>query len=321
MSDTPADETADVPAPAVGVAAAEVASVSASSNSPPEGEKPAASLSYQSQDGSTGRRKRRSRSLASRSSHARGVQAWAKLKIICDPSLRVLQWLVEYVKAMFTLPLVEDPVAFCRPEDFTNKGERVIAETAFVDDEDTMDMLEAACNYSEETRDQFVKLIAVRKQVARNIDHPSHDLDFGKLAPWNEGLLNSLKSTFQVFDISGDGAVDFDEMSALMIEFGDKSTHEDREKLFSIADPKGKGVLNFNEFVTMIHLVTVKAPDQFPTTICDTFRLIDRNMTRIRNLDVVQQLQAGLFWIWADRYIKAFIYFKFQASRFCLTKS
>lgn len=75
-----------------------------------------------------------------------------------------------------------------------------------------MDMIEAACNYTEKTRAVLQKIIAERKEFAGNKRRYTKDLDFNKLAPWNDSFLGHLESTFQVFDSSGDALVDYEEM-------------------------------------------------------------------------------------------------------------
>ncbi|ODN02994.1 Calmodulin-like protein 1 [Orchesella cincta] len=199
-----------------------------------------------------------------------------------------------YFRGVFTIPYIEDRITFCRPDDFNAAGER-IKKRESVYDEATLDKIEAACNYSEKTKILFDRILAGRKDNETNRGKQAKDLDFSKLAPWNESLLDRLESTFRVFDTSGDGVVDFEEICSILAEYGDKSSIEDKKVVFDAADVKGKECLNFSEFVTMLHTVSVKSVDTAPPALVETFRQIDRNMARIRNLDVVQQLQTGLF--------------------------
>ncbi|CAL8089045.1 unnamed protein product [Orchesella dallaii] len=202
---------------------------------------------------------------------------------------------LNYFRGVFTIPYVKDPITFCRPDDFNAAGDR-IKKGNTAHDEATLDMIEAACNYSQNTKILFERILAGRKDNETNRRRQAKNLDFSKLAPWNESLLDRLESTFRVFDTSGDGVVDFEEMCSILSEYGDKSSTEDKKSVFdAAADVKGKGCLNFSEFITMLHTVSVKSADTAPPSLVETFRQIDRNMARIRNLDVVQQLQTGLF--------------------------
>jgi len=73
--------------------------------------------------------------------------------------------------------------------------------------------LEVMCNYQNLTRDVFEAILQERKdlQAAKDTYHVMK-VDLDQFPSWTQGNVDRLRYTFQVFDVSGDGLVDFDEL-------------------------------------------------------------------------------------------------------------
>jgi len=63
---------------------------------------------------------------------------------------------------------------------------------------------------------------------------------------------SSLKASFSLFDHSGDGFIDSDEMRRLMINVGEPVTIEDVNELIREVDLDGDGVVNYDEFTKVV---------------------------------------------------------------------
>jgi hypothetical protein len=199
------------------------------------------------------------------------------------------------------------------------------------DPDEEFENLEDLLNFDEEI-EQEVKLIYEDRKLTAADKYRSKDIRLDDFPGWNLPIIERMKSTFEVFDVGGDGLVDFEEMNEILDDFGDESGPEERKIHFDQADTEAAGALDFEEFLTMMYDLTMKAGGLGNSTIDisatavakavlstaikthskdskdsgsqaeldltamgDSLRKIDRNMKRIRSLDVVQQLEAGVF--------------------------
>jgi Ca2+-binding EF-hand superfamily protein len=73
--------------------------------------------------------------------------------------------------------------------------------------------LEIICNYDSATREIFELILWDRKEALLIKDsYQSVKVDLTKYPQWTDSVVDRLCNTFQVFDASGDGLVDFDEL-------------------------------------------------------------------------------------------------------------
>merc|ERR1711874_208043 len=61
-----------------------------------------------------------------------------------------------------------------------------------------------------------------------------------------------LRQAFRVFDRSGDGLVDTDELRHVMTNLGEKLTNEDVDEMLRMADIDHNGQINYEEFVRIM---------------------------------------------------------------------
>jgi len=64
--------------------------------------------------------------------------------------------------------------------------------------------------------------------------------------------LEDLKNAFQVFDLDRNGSISADELYQVLKGMGDGSTREDCENMITGVDRNGDGLVNFEEFKTMM---------------------------------------------------------------------
>jgi Ca2+-binding EF-hand superfamily protein len=149
-----------------------------------------------------------------------------------------------------------------------------------------------------EIKNMYANILEQRKEVQMSKDHYHFaSVDMTQYPKWDANIINRHRATFQIFDVSGDGVIDFEEFSNVLSEFGDKTTPEIRLKYFSKANKTDEfGTIGFQDFLMICHELTEKeidSPDD--QSLVDTFKKIDRNMAIRCGLDVLGQLQGGLF--------------------------
>jgi len=64
--------------------------------------------------------------------------------------------------------------------------------------------------------------------------------------------LEDLKNAFQVFDLDRNGSISADELYQVLKGMGDGSTREDCKNMITSVDRNGDGLINFEEFKTMM---------------------------------------------------------------------
>jgi len=64
--------------------------------------------------------------------------------------------------------------------------------------------------------------------------------------------LEDLKNAFQVFDLDRNGSISADELYQVLKGMGDGSTREDCRNMITSVDRNGDGLINFEEFKTMM---------------------------------------------------------------------
>lgn len=64
--------------------------------------------------------------------------------------------------------------------------------------------------------------------------------------------LEDLKNAFQVFDLDRNGSISADELYQVLKGMGDGSTREDCKNMITGVDRNGDGLINFEEFKTMM---------------------------------------------------------------------
>merc|ERR1712054_319190 len=62
----------------------------------------------------------------------------------------------------------------------------------------------------------------------------------------------TLKAAFSVFDTSGDGFINAEEMRRIMINVGEPVTLEDVEQVIRKVDQNGDGAIDYDEFTKVI---------------------------------------------------------------------
>eukprot|EP01084_Bolivina_argentea_P272486 463955_1 len=87
--------------------------------------------------------------------------------------------------------------------------------------------------------------------------------------------LAHLKAAFKFFDADGNGTVEPEEISAVMKVLGVDLTLEELKDIMSSLDENGDGVMDFNEFVTMMdRRMSINSQR---AEIEQTFKVFDKN--------------------------------------------
>ena len=84
-----------------------------------------------------------------------------------------------------------------------------------------------------------------------------------------------MKEVFEMFDESGDGEVDMDELSGLMSAIGVEFSDDDKKLLMENFDKSGDGQISFDEFWQYMRGMT--QPSDPATIVQDVFSLIDKD--------------------------------------------
>ncbi|OXA50054.1 uncharacterized protein LOC110854188 [Folsomia candida] len=210
----------------------------------------------------------------------------------------ILGGAVRLLKRLTTFPMLSSAAIYFDEDDRFDPSSGNVRPEPTNDDEAEMspssEQVEIAVNYEKATQALFEAIIRYRKESkAAKDNYHTVKVDLKQFPEWNDVMVDRLRSTLQVFDITGDGLLDFEEFCTTLEEFGDITSIETRKKYFATIDD-GSGSIDFLEFIRLVYKVTVKTPPG-AEDLAITFQSIDRNMARIRSLDVVQQLQAGLF--------------------------
>lgn len=66
------------------------------------------------------------------------------------------------------------------------------------------------------------------------------------------GSLKELRDAFEIFDLDGNGAISTDELHRVLRNLGEESSMEDCEKMIRGVDCDGNGMVDFEEFKTMM---------------------------------------------------------------------
>merc|ERR1711871_1313976 len=84
-----------------------------------------------------------------------------------------------------------------------------------------------------------------------------------------------MREVFEMFDESGDGEVDMDEMSGLMSDIGMDFSDDDKKLLMENFDKSGDGQISFDEFWQ--YMRSMSQPTDPNKVVEDVFSLIDKD--------------------------------------------
>ena len=92
-----------------------------------------------------------------------------------------------------------------------------VAEEEESSKEDTFQhtkMVEDLVNFdSDKTRELYAKILERRKEITATKDrYRREDVDLSKFPGWDALDVDRQRATFQIFDVSGDGLIDFNEL-------------------------------------------------------------------------------------------------------------
>ena len=66
-------------------------------------------------------------------------------------------------------------------------------------------------------------------------------------------LILYFREAFKVFDSDGNGFINAAELRQVMMNLGEKLTEEEVEMMIKEADTNGDGLVNYEEFITMMN--------------------------------------------------------------------
>ena len=99
--------------------------------------------------------------------------------------------------------------------------------------------------------DQQTQEMAIRKN--RRMKQAMHDNSVpDAIDNLTDAQLDEFKDAFKAFDSDGGGAIDHDELKALMASVGQMPSDNEVAEMIKIADADGSGTVDFNEFVTLM---------------------------------------------------------------------
>ncbi|CAG7784799.1 unnamed protein product [Allacma fusca] len=198
------------------------------------------------------------------------VPSKTKGKVFCD-------WFFQRVAKIFAFPfLAGERICFHR-EDLEPLDTRSL-KAAWESKKDVEDLV----NFdSVAIKNMYANILEQRKQVQCSKDkYHFAKVDLTPYPRWDANIINRLRATFQIFDISGDGVIDFEEFSNVLSEFGDKTSPEIRLKYFSKAKTDEFGTIGFEDFLMILYELTEKEIDSpVDQSLVDTFKKIEDNMT------------------------------------------
>jgi hypothetical protein len=214
------------------------------------------------------------------------VKSKNKGEVFCD-------WFGQLLVRVFSFPFLTGG-RICFYRDDVNPGDPRTSKAAWKARKEVEDLV----NFETiEMKNKYANVLERRKRVKLYIGkYHFEEVDVTPYPPWDQNIINRHRATFQMFDVSGDGVVDFEEFCAILNDFGDKATPEIRMKYFSKAKTDEFGAIDFDDFLMIMYELTEKeitCPDDQP--LVDTFRKINKNMAIRCKLDVLGQLQGGLF--------------------------
>ena len=92
---------------------------------------------------------------------------------------------------------------------------------------------------------------------------------------FTEEELAEYKEAFDLFDKDRDGAITTKELNEVMTALGQNPTEEDLKKMLQEVDTDGNGIIDLNEFLT---LITRHQENSDPEKdMLDVFRMFDKN--------------------------------------------
>jgi calmodulin len=106
------------------------------------------------------------------------------------------------------------------------------------------------------------------------------------------------RDAFAMFDLDGGGTIETHELRQVLTELGDSPTDDEIEEMILLVDENGDGVIDFDEFVTLMRLRMGESGDDNEQKLRDVFDVfdadgsggIDRNEMRLLMKKLAQTL-------------------------------
>jgi len=132
--------------------------------------------------------------------------------------------------------------------------------------------------------------------IASKDDEAALNMNALELTPEEKKRKAELKEVFEVFDVSGDGEVDEDELGDLMIALGIELDDEEKAQLMAEFDEDKSGSISFDEF--FMYMRRRQTPGDPKKLVEDIFKFIDADgsgeVTAQEFKDVINGLKTGM---------------------------
>lgn len=95
----------------------------------------------------------------------------------------------------------------------------------------------------------------------------------------NDGIMDEIRQTFELFDSDHDGKVSTKEISVIMRSLGMLISDKEMDELVARLDTDGNGTVEFAEFEDFMLTSGVlnKIPDEMDENLRDAFKILDKN--------------------------------------------
>lgn len=132
--------------------------------------------------------------------------------------------------------------------------------------------------------------------MASKDDEAALNMHTLELTPEEKKRKAELKEVFEVFDVSGDGEVDEDELGDLMCALGIELDDDEKSQLMSEFDEDNSGSISFDEF--FMYMRRRQTPGDPKKLVEDIFKFIDADgsgeVTAQEFKDVINGLKTGM---------------------------
>ena len=132
--------------------------------------------------------------------------------------------------------------------------------------------------------------------MASKDDEAALNMHALELTPEEKKRKAELKEVFEVFDVSGDGEVDEDELGDLMCALGIELDDDEKSQLMSEFDEDNSGSISFDEF--FMYMRRRQTPGDPKKLVEDIFKFIDADgsgeVTAQEFKDVINGLKTGM---------------------------
>ena len=186
----------------------------------------------------------------------------------------------------FSYPLEAEAASYHRRQDYNSLG---IRKADVVKEENEIDRLHRT--YCAEIFGE--RKLASEKSLLLTVDNKTYSKRFPQ---WRLDDISDLKIQFTIFDPNCDGLIDYRELNIVLDMYGEDSTPEERYKCFQEFDLDDSGTIDFEEFLTMVTLLSkAKKMNTTAENINTIVRRGAEHSKQIRKMSVREQMINGLF--------------------------